>query len=245
MIAAMFSATMSSLNSEFNVMSAVLTNDFYKRILNPKASSRSMINVARLNVLLVGIIVVVGSLYIDHFGGAFEANKVLTGLFAIPFAIPLILGLLNKKTNSLGAFLSVMTGIGSGLFFNAVPEIPWNEATLIQITSCISVFLISGWIFPVRRKFRNEVDRFFLKINTSINEDEEQLVSPGFMKILTDLFTMAMILSGILFSAIGFPHYGKLSGNVTLILGMVCILSAIFLKRYLTGTFKYFNKEIK
>ena len=97
MIAAMFSATMSSLNSEFNVMSGVLTNDIYKRLIHPHASEERLMWVARINIVLVGFVVVFGALFVGELGGAFEANKLLTGLFALPLAIPLVLGLLFRK----------------------------------------------------------------------------------------------------------------------------------------------------
>src|SRR5690606_35727256 len=81
MLAAIFSATMSSLNSEFNIMSGVLTNDIYKRLFKPDGPDSHYIWVARLNLVLVGLIATTGALFVGQLGGAFEANKLLTGLF--------------------------------------------------------------------------------------------------------------------------------------------------------------------
>ncbi|MHC4122816.1 MAG: sodium:solute symporter family transporter, partial [Planctomycetota bacterium] len=52
-IAAMFSATMSTLAGDFNAVASVLTNDVYKRMLAKKASDRSLLTAGRVNTLIV------------------------------------------------------------------------------------------------------------------------------------------------------------------------------------------------
>ena len=39
----------------------------------------------------------VGAVFVDRFGGAFEANKLFTGILAIPLAVPLVFGLLMRR----------------------------------------------------------------------------------------------------------------------------------------------------
>lgn len=245
MIAAMFSATMSSLNSEFNVMSAVLTNDIYKRLINPNATDKQLIRVARLNIVVVGLIVVVGSLFVGKLGGAFEANKILTGLFAIPLAIPLVLGLLFKKTNSVGAFFTVLVGIFTGLLLTLSGNFPWELATLIQISSCILVFFLSGFLLSSKTSYRQRVNAFFKKIRTPLNPEEMEAADPKFRFALANLFSIAITASGILFSAVSIPSLGFDSGKIALSIGGTCILLGILLKWFTTGTFRFSNKKIQ
>ncbi len=245
MIAAMFSATMSSLNSEFNVMSAVLTNDVYKRLINPNATDKQLIFVARLNIILVGAIVVSGSLFVGKLGGAFEANKILTGLFAIPLAIPLVLGLLFKKTNPVGAFFTVLVGIFTGLILTLNSDFPWEMATLIQILSCISVFFLSGFLLSSKEKYRKRVDEFFKKIRTPLTPDEIGKSDPKFRFALANLFSVAIAASGILFCAVSIPSIGLDSGKIALGIGCACLILGILLKWFTTGTFSFSNKSIK
>ncbi|WP_373517037.1 sodium/solute symporter [Pricia sp.] len=245
MIAAMFSATMSSLNSEFNVMSAVLTNDIYKRLINPNATDKQLIFVARLNIVLVGAIVVTGSLFVGKLGGAFEANKILTGLFAIPLAIPLVLGLLFKKTNSVGAFFTVLVGIFTGLILALSSDFPWELATLIQIVSCIAVFFLSGFLLSSGQNYRVRVNEFFKKINTPLAPDEIDTADPKFRFALANLFAIAIAASGILFCAVSLPSIGMDSGKIALAIGGACIVLAVLLKWFTTGTFRFSNKAVK
>jgi len=233
------------LNSEFNVMSAVLTNDVYKRLINPNATDKQLIFVARLNIILVGAIVVSGSLFVGKLGGAFEANKILTGLFAIPLAIPLVLGLLFKKTNPVGAFFTVLVGIFTGLILTLNSDFPWEMATLIQILSCISVFFLSGFLLSSKEKYRKRVDEFFKKIRTPLTPDEIGKSDPKFRFALANLFSVAIAASGILFCAVSIPSIGLDSGKIALGIGCACLILGILLKWFTTGTFSFSNKSIK
>ncbi|MBI4578320.1 MAG: sodium transporter, partial [Planctomycetes bacterium] len=55
-IAAMFSATMSMLSGDYNVVASVLTNDVYRRLLRPSAAGRELVLVGRIMTLVVGLL---------------------------------------------------------------------------------------------------------------------------------------------------------------------------------------------
>ena len=243
MVAAMFSATMSSLNSEFNVMSAVLTNDIYKRLINPEASEKRLMLVARLNIVLVGIVVVIGSLFVGQLGGAFEANKILTGLFAIPLAIPLVFGLLFRKTNSIGAFITVIVGMSAGLLLTLIEGLSWELATFIQIASCIAAFALTGVLIPSGASYVQRVNMFFKKINTPLKPEEIEKADPVFKRALANLFATAIAASGLLFSMTSLPSISQSSGQIAFGLGVACIAVAAFVKWKYTGTFRFSSNK--
>ncbi len=242
MIAAMFSATMSSLNSEFNVMSAVLTKDIYQRLINPEATDKQLIKVARLNIVLVGTIVVAGSFFIGRLGSAFEANKILTGLFALPLAIPLVLGLLYPKTNSVGALFTVVTGILVGFILNLTDGLSWEIATLFQIISCIVVFFVSGALLDATPEYRERVRAFFRRLETPLSAEEVGSTDASFTRALANLFAIAVAASGLLFSAMSLPSIGLKSGNIALGIGLTCLVLAVAIKWFGTGTLSFKNK---
>lgn len=196
MLAAIFSATMSSLNSEFNVMSGVLTNDIYKRMLHKEGSDKHYIWVARLNILLVGLITSIGALFVGQLGGAFEANKLLMGLFAIPLAIPLVFGLLSKRPKPIGALATVIIGIITGLLLNAHPKVSWEMATLIEIIVCFLVFFGSGWFSVKSADYVTRVAQFFQKIKTPLRKDEIPEIDKNFKSMLYYVFIIALAISG-------------------------------------------------
>lgn len=222
MLAAMFSATMSSLNSEFNVMSGVLTNDIYKRLLKKDATETHYVWVARLNILLVGVIIMIGAMYVGQLGGAFEANKLLTGLFAIPVAVPLIFGLILKKPRPLGAIITVVVGIITGLVLNIHQEIPWEWATLISIVVCFLTFILSGLFESKNQKYLTRVEGFFRQINTPLSDEEKPKVDPKFQHALALLFAIALGLTGLLFVGMSIPSLGDFSGKMAMGGGVIC-----------------------
>jgi Na+/proline symporter len=207
-------------------MSGVLTNDVYKRLLKPDASDKHYVLVARINMVMVGLIVLVGAMFVGALGGAFEANKLLTSLFAIPVAIPLIFGLIMKRPRPLGAIITVIVGIITGLVLNAYPEVPWEYATLTSILVCFFTFVISGLFESKKPEYRERVAEFFKKINTPLSDDEKPKIDPAFQRSLAKLFAIALSLSGFLFMGMSIPSLGVFSGNVGLLGGFLCLLIA-------------------
>ena len=228
MIAAMFSATMSSLNSEYNVMSGVLTNDIYKRIFRPDKSDMHYVWVARGNILLIGLIMMVGALFVGQLGGAFEANKLLTGIFAIPIAIPLMFGLVLRKPNPVSAILTIIVGIITGLVLNLSEGVSWEIATLTEIGVCMGTFVISGLIKKNDPRYQERVNEFFKKINTPLKKEEIPVIDPKFKKAISLVFAISLGLCGLLFSLMSIPSISLLSGKLSMGGGIVCLLLSMF-----------------
>src|SRR3546814_14110325 len=90
-IAGVFAAAMSTLDSSMNSMSAVITTDFYKR-LKPEATDKQHLKVARFTTLGLGVIGIGAAIYmallqnasmwdqylkvVGLFGGRWEERRV-------------------------------------------------------------------------------------------------------------------------------------------------------------------------
>jgi len=232
MLAAIFSATMSSLNSEFNVMSGVLTNDIYKRLFNPNASDIHYIWVARLNIILVGIVATIGALFVGQLGGAFEANKLLTGIFSIPLAIPLIFGIIFKKPRPLGAIATVIVGIGLGLVLNSIAGLSWEMATLIEIVICFLIFFGSGIFVSKSLEYKTRVEEFFKQLNTPLRKDEIPEISEQFQNMLFMVFIIALAISGLLIFGMAMFSVGTLGSTIAIYGALFLMLLAVILFFY-------------
>lgn len=229
MLAAIFSATMSSLNSEFNVMSGVLTSDIYKRLFRKNASEKHYIWVARLNIVLVGLVATTGALFVGQLGGAFEANKLLTGIFSIPLAIPLIFGILFKKPRPIGAIATVIIGIALGLILNGISGLSWEMATLIEIVVCFVIFFGSGYFVSKSKEYIDRVNAFFILLKTPLRKDEIPVISPGFLHVLYLVFVVALAVSGSLIFGMALFSIGTLGSNIALIGSIVLIILSALL----------------
>jgi SSS family transporter len=220
MIASMFSATCSALNSEFNVMAGVVTNDLYKRVFAPASSDRSQFRFARIMTVVIGGLITSGAVFVGYFGGAFEANKLFTGILAIPLAVPLVFGLLMGKPNSTGALVVVLGGATLALELNLAGWFKWEVSTLITIVACTAVFAVFGLISPTQKE---KVAPLFKQLNTPLSPGSIPRIDTGFLVALKRLFSLSLLISGSFFAVVSVLALGDLSGRLALVAAILCI----------------------
>jgi len=117
-IAAMFSATMSTLAGDYNAVSSVLTNDLYKRMIGRDLSDKHLLVVGRVNTVIVGLIVLGITLVMRTLQGSgdlFNTMAKVLNRFLPPVAIPMLLGMLTPRISARGAQAGLFTGIVAGL----------------------------------------------------------------------------------------------------------------------------------
>ena len=232
MVAAMFAATMDSLGSEYNVMSGVVTRDIYVRLVRPGATAAQQVRVARVATFVTAAIMIVGALFIGRVGGAFEANKLFTGLFAIPMTVPLVFGLLLRGPRPWGAMATVVTGIACGLLLNASKALSWEAATLVEIGVCVATILLSGVVGRASAEYRARVAAFFTRLATPVAEDAKPVEAPGFRRSLANLFAVVFTGVGALYLAMSVPSLGDLSGRLAVVVGVLCVGTGVALGLY-------------
>ena len=241
MLAAMFSATMSSLNSEYNVMAGVLTNDIYKRLFCPEASPRHLLWAGRVFTVLIGLGITCGAMLIGGMGGAFEANKLFTSILAIPLAVPLLFGLLMRRPNSLSLVLAVLGGATLALLLNfwepvqkwlvaqaglttlsSLEPLSWEVATLVTIAFSILLFFGSGFVVRVSADKRAAVDGFLAKLRTPIDPANIPTVSPAVRNRLAVLFGGAFLVVGLMYISVSLASVNQFSGRIGAVAGCLC-----------------------
>ena len=148
MIAALFSATLSTLGSEFNTLSGILTRDFYKKIINPDISERCEILFGRFATILVGFSVMAVAFALNSLK-TLNLMDIMVRYFAAfgpPLSIPIVSGLLFRKFNSRGVRWGVIGGVfvGIGLQLSNV-LVTEKYAQLMAANQKIDYWLRSGW----------------------------------------------------------------------------------------------------
>jgi SSS family solute:Na+ symporter len=230
MVASMFSATMSSLNSEFNVMAAVLTKDFYQRFIRPAADDRHMVWMARATTMGVGAIVTVSAMFVGGFGGAFEANKLFASVFAVPLAVPLIFGLLWRRPNSLGALLCALVGSGFAAALHFTNALSWELSTLVVVIACVALFVLPTR-FGVAAPEAEKVTSFFARLERPLAPSEIPQLDPRFGLALGRLFGLSFVVAGAFFVAVSLFAIRALGGQLALIAGLACVIAGLVILR--------------
>lgn len=132
MVAAIFAATMSSVDTTLNWMSAVVTKDVYVPIsrrlngVDPVESKQLM--VGRLSVATIGIIAIWIGLGMANFGGAFNVYLKANSLYSPPMFIPVIMGLVYTRTPWWSGILAFGGGVISILIVSSLATISTGAA---------------------------------------------------------------------------------------------------------------------
>ncbi len=189
MIAAMFSATMSTLSGDYNVMASVITNDLYQRLIDKEASPSRLVLVGRVATLLVGGATVgIGVVLVQSAAqGLFEVMVTLFGLFVGPMLIPMLAGLLIRRLTWRGAAAGIVAGFitGFGLFLYktlVLSHEPWIDVNWLRYdfegmsilanfgATVASIALVTA-IERVSAAERNKIAAFFARLDTPIGNE--------------------------------------------------------------------------
>jgi SSS family transporter len=125
LIAVIFAAAMSSLDSEITALSSATVIDFYRRWFRLEASDAHYLLVSRLSTLFWGLFALGVALYAGQLGSLIEAvNKVgsffygsLLGVFLLAFFV--------RGATGTGAFVGLMAGMVSVFLVSTATEISY------------------------------------------------------------------------------------------------------------------------
>jgi SSS family transporter len=212
MIAAMFSATMSTLSGDYNVMASVITEDIYRRLFDKEASQRRLIIVGRLATLTVGALtILIGiSLIASAQKGLFEVMVTVFGLFVGPMLIPMLAGLLFRRVTWRGAAAGIATGFVTGLalylyktfVLSSRPGIDPNwlrynfEAIsiLTNFSATILALLLTSALERVRPEEKAQIESFFQRLSTPV--DTQKKDAPVATEVFSPFYIIAWVTAG-------------------------------------------------
>lgn len=219
-IAAMFSATMSTVAGDFNAIASVLTNDFYKRMLAPQSSARAQMIMARVNTLIIGLGTIVVAFIIQKAQGTGDLFQVLVkflALFMPPIAIPMLLGLHTKKISNAGGLLGLWFGIAIGLVLfivnhfypdqlNFLPSLQSEQVIALLVCVATTSGIIFGThLWPGGEATRERITEFIKTTNAKdwvqTSEEKDQL---GQFSPFTIIGVAIMNIGVILIAAVVF-----------------------------------------
>ncbi|MGH9847598.1 MAG: sodium:solute symporter family transporter [Blastocatellia bacterium] len=231
MVAAMFSATMSTLSAEYNVLSSVLTNDVYHRLIDRHASERRLIWVARLATLVVGLLTMGVGFIVMLSPETTLFSKMVTvfGVVAPALMIPVLAGFLTRRVTWRGALAGLLAGLASGvsLYLYKVyflsSATPAGKQWLTQVYEPMMIFIdcgvtIAGIVIASlleRRTAADEqqINEFFARLERHVLEDapvatDEPALSPFRLIGLVVMLIGAMLVAASFFSAAQWLNLG-------------------------------------
>ncbi len=107
-LAAIFAAEVSTADTVLYMLAGSLTNDIYKRFINPGITDKKLLTLSRVTTIICGILGVILALRLESI---ISALTIFYSLMSVSLAAPLIFGLFTKRASNVGAIISAVGGI--------------------------------------------------------------------------------------------------------------------------------------
>lgn len=113
MLCAIFAASMSAMDSSLNKNAGIFVRNFYRPILRRGAGNRELMIVSYASTLVLGVTTIGAGVYLSQVQGVtlFDLNLKLSALMALPFIVPLTLGMLVRDTPAWAGWSTVLIGV--------------------------------------------------------------------------------------------------------------------------------------
>ncbi len=120
MLTGMYFSTSASANTALNVVSAVFTNDIYKGSINPAASDKKLMFVARTSSWVFGFLMIVIALGVPYIGGIVEFTLSIGAIAGGPLLLPPIWALFSKRLSGKATIYVTIISLFVNLLFKII-----------------------------------------------------------------------------------------------------------------------------
>ncbi len=209
LLAALFGAIQSTVNSVLNSTSTIFTLDIYKRLFRPTASDQHLVRVGVISsIAILAFSILLGG-FVGKLGGSlFEYIQSLYAFFAPPFAAVFVLGIVWRRINGAGALTAVVFGFAFGiaikLYVNFAANHPaWldpyaNQASINWLLCVLTCVVVSLTTKPPRpEQVDDRLTLSWSKLNIFDN-----LGNHWYTSVVTwwGLFVVAIVMLLVIFS---------------------------------------------
>ena len=127
LVSGIFAATMSSMDSGLNKNAGYFIKNFYQPIIKPNAPDAHLLRVSKIATATLGILVILVGLKLSELRGMdlFTMTQRLSILIGTPILVPLVLGIIVRRTPPWSAWSTVLVGFAGSLFISRFLTPEW------------------------------------------------------------------------------------------------------------------------
>ncbi|MBU2979287.1 transporter [Alteromonas sp. C1M14] len=254
LLAGLFAASMSSMDSALNKNAGIFVRSLYQPFLLKRETAvtdKHLLRVSRVVSFISGILVIIVALFFKSLKelSLFELMMNVSTMIQVPLLIPLIFGLLIKKTPQWAPWVTVAIGLSVSWIMTYVitPDTfaqwiglaqPFTRRESVDVGLMLMIvahlvitagFFCATTLFykPQNDGHRAETDRFFRDIETPVIADFEQDDYDRQQRNKLGLMVIIMSAGMVVMMAIPNPLWGRL---VFLCCGLVMFAIGCLLK---------------
>ncbi len=153
LIAGVFAAAMSSLDSSMNSVATAFTTDFYRRF-KPEASDHSCLTLARVVTVVVGVLGTAFALMMAQWGikSLWDQFATFLGLFGGGLGGLFLLAIFTRRTHGLGAIVGLVASGAVQYLVKTRLSLDPRFLAVTGIVSCVVIGYVASLLIPARRK---------------------------------------------------------------------------------------------
>jgi solute:Na+ symporter, SSS family len=163
MMAALFGAIMSSLDSLLNSASTIFTMDLYKRHLNPRADQARLVRIGRIATAAFVVLACLVAPLPARFEGVFTYMKMIMGFISPGIVTVFVFGLFFRRAPLSAALTVMVLGIPVyGVLLWKWPQGAFLNKMAITFLTLVAVMAVMTWLRPLAKPVifqeRSQVD---------------------------------------------------------------------------------------
>ncbi len=157
-IAAIFAAAMSSLDSAMNSMSTVIITDFYKRF-KPKLPEQRLFKIAKYLVGILGVLGTASAILMASFEikSLFDQLLLFMGLTGGGLAGVFLLGMLTKRASSRGVFVGFVSSCILQYYISFHTDLHFLLYATTGLVSCFIIGYVASFVLPDSNYKKREI----------------------------------------------------------------------------------------
>lgn len=232
MLTGMYFSTSASANTALNVVSAVFTNDIYKGFLNPGASDKQLIRVARLSSWAFGLGMIGIALLVPAAGGIVNVVLSISAISGGPLLAPPLWALFSKRLDGRTTLWITLIGLTVNLFFKVLS--PWlfdvklSRAAENAVGIGLPLLLLAGYELYARSREKTaaEYPAYLAAQQERRTTSNEQQTTESLEARKQNRFGLRVIAGSLVFVAV---MLAGLSALATSGRGITALLAAVVL----------------
>ena len=144
--AGIFAATMSSMDSSLNRNAGIFVKNFYQPLMRPQASDRELLNVGKSTTVALGLLVIMIAIFYSQIKdlSLFELMLKFQILVSLPYVVPLVLGLIIRRTPGWTGWSTLVVCFFVSFLTNTFLNIDW-AVSLFGSTDGITTWERQNW----------------------------------------------------------------------------------------------------
>ena len=235
MIACLFAATMSSMDSALNRDSGIFVKSFYKPIINPKATDKQLLKAGYITSGIIGILIILTAQFyttLRHLS-LFDLSMQVGTIIQAPMLVPLFFGLFIRKTPDWAGWVTVLFGalvsvilskyltVGNMAEWFSVVLTKREISDLTVMWNILAHLVLTGGFFCLTTLFykepvgerKKETEELFTNLDTPVIAEQEHkgnLIYRKEQNFKLGVITLAVGVGVILLALVNNPPLGRL-----------------------------------